>query len=85
MTNQKRDRADTLALFSLVHLLVPPGGRSYKLLSHKMSEKIIIKKWIVARLIRKRIGRGKNIYINYFNDINIVRINNAYPIFEWKA
>ena len=36
---------------------MPPGGRSYKLLSNKMSEKI--KTWIVARLIRKQIGRGK--------------------------
>ena len=71
MTNQKRLRAGSpdvlpaLALFSLVELLVPPGGGSYKLLSNKMSDD---KKKIVARLIRKRIGRGKiidTIYIVY--------------------
>ena len=45
MTNEKvareaRPGALTgLALFSLVHLIVPPGGRSYKLLSYKLSEK----------------------------------------------
>ena len=51
LTNEKAARAYDLALFSLVHLIVPPDGRSYKLLPNKLE--------IVAWLICKRIGQGK--------------------------